>query len=60
MRVTKGKLRMTTFKETHGELTVIFSYLISSYREKVTLLGDAQRKDKRQWTQVAAREMAIR
>lgn len=43
MRVTKGKLRMTTFKEIHGELTVIFSYLIGSYREKVTLLGDAQR-----------------
>lgn len=60
MRVTKGKLRMTTFKEIHEELTVIFSYLISSYREKLTLLGDAQGKDKRQWTQIATREMAIR
>lgn len=51
---------MMTFREIHGELTVIFSYLIGSYREKVTVLGDAQRKDKKQWTEVTAQEMAIR
>lgn len=37
MRVTKDKLRMTTFQETREELAVIFKHLMGSYREKKSL-----------------------
>lgn len=44
MRVTKDKLRMTTFQETREELAVIFKHLVGSYSEKQPLFLEMLRE----------------